>query len=67
MQFCIQSSEGGFEAATHSLSFGSGLHFSVGIAEVVGSNPIRSIFFILGKYGIELSLFWVIVGQIQQL
>ena len=36
-------------------------------AEVVGSNPTRSISFILVKYGIELSSFLTIVGQIQQL
>jgi hypothetical protein len=33
------------------------------LAEVVGSNPTRSISFILGKYGIILSLFWEVVGQ----
>jgi hypothetical protein len=33
-------------------------------AEVVGSNPTRSIFINLVKYGIKLSLFSVIVGQI---
>jgi hypothetical protein len=33
------------------------------LAEVVGSNPIRSISFILVNYGIELSLFSVVVGQ----
>jgi hypothetical protein len=33
------------------------------LAEVVGSTPTRSISFILGKYGIELSLIWEVVGQ----
>jgi hypothetical protein len=33
------------------------------LTEVVGSNPTRSIFVNLGKYGIESGSFWVIVGQ----
>jgi hypothetical protein len=32
-------------------------------AEVVGSTPTRSISSILANYGIELSLFWTVVGQ----
>jgi hypothetical protein len=35
-----------------------------GIAEVVGSNPTRSIFINLAKYGIELSSLLVSGGQI---
>jgi hypothetical protein len=34
--------------------------------QVVGSNPTRSTFINLVDYGIELSLFWTVVGQIQQ-
>ena len=38
--------------------------FGIGIAEVMGSNnPTRSISFILGTYGIKLSLFLMVVGQ----
>lgn len=33
------------------------------LAQVVGSTPTRSISFILVNYGIELSLFWEVVGQ----
>jgi hypothetical protein len=40
--------------------------YGIGIAEVVGSNPTRSISIILVIYGIELSLIWEVVGQIQQ-
>jgi len=36
------------------------------IAEVVGSNPPRSIFINLVRYGIELSLILTIVGQVFQ-
>jgi hypothetical protein len=36
------------------------------LAEVVGSTPTRSIIINLVDYGIELSLFWKVVGQIQQ-
>ena len=32
-------------------------------AEVVGSNPTRSIFINLVNYGIELRLFWVVVDK----
>jgi hypothetical protein len=39
---------------------------NIGIAEVVGSNPTRSISFVLVEYGIGLDSFSVIVGQIQQ-
>ena len=35
----------------------------VGIAEVVGSNPTRSIFINLVEYGIELSLIWEVVDK----
>ncbi len=42
-------------------------NYRYGIAEVVGSNPItRSIFINLVNYGIKLSTFLIIVGQIQQ-
>ncbi|MFL6418430.1 MAG: hypothetical protein ACJ71P_03300 [Nitrososphaeraceae archaeon] len=37
--------------------------FCLGIAEVVGSNPTRSISFILVDYGIVLRLILIIVGQ----
>ena len=40
--------------------------YGIGIAEVVGSNPTRSTFIPLYKYGIVLSSFLVSVGQIQQ-
>jgi hypothetical protein len=39
---------------------------NLGIAEVVGSNPPRSISFIQVNYGIELNSVLTIVGQIQQ-
>ena len=33
------------------------------LAEVVGSNPTQSAFITLVKYGIDLALFRVVVGQ----
>jgi hypothetical protein len=41
-------------------------NIEAGAAEVVGSNPTRSTSFNLVEYGIDLSSFSVIVGQIQQ-
>jgi hypothetical protein len=41
----------------------SGLYFLSGIAEVVGSNPTRSIIINQGNYDIKSGLLWEVVGQ----